>query len=213
MSADTYTGLIISEHVNKPKFAQVVALLGGALDDIVQVAKSIPAAYDIDNAIGAQLDVIGEWVGRPRVVEDILSIEFFGFQDDGAALQFGELINPSIGGRFYERFENFASSSTLADPEYRTILKAKIVRNQWDGTTSGLESALEYVFGVPCAIVDTGSLSLTIYVGRPITAIEKTLLSTFDLLPRPAGVAIQAIQYRSFLAGDAKSTTSATAHL
>lgn len=213
MSASDYTDLITSEHINKPKFNALVTLIGQAFSDIVDVAQSIPAAYDIDNAIGAQLDVIGEWVGRPRVVEDILDVAFFGFQDDGAALPFGELINPSIGGRFYEQFEGFASSSTLADPEYRTILKAKIVRNQWDGTTGGLEAALTYVFGVPCAIVDNGTLSLQIFIGRPITAIEKTLLSTFDLLPRPAGVVIQAIQYQSFLAGAAVSATTATGHL
>lgn len=211
--ATNYLKLITSKHANKPKFMAWVGVLTGALADIRDVIASIPAAYDIDNAVGAQLDVIGEWVGRPRVVEDILDVAFFGFQDDSAALPFGELINVSVGGRFYELNESFSSSSTLADPEYKTILKAKIVRNQWNGTIDGLEQALQYIFGVPCAVVDNGTLNLTIYIGRPITAIEKTLLSTFDLLPRAAGVLIGAIQYRTFLAGDAVSTTTAQAHL
>jgi hypothetical protein len=211
--ATNYLKLITSQHANQPKFMAWVGVLTGALGDISDVIASIPAAYDIDNAVGAQLDVIGEWVGRPRVVEDILDVAFFGFQDDDAALPFGELVNVSIGGRFYELNDSFSSSSTLQDPEYKTILKAKIVRNQWNGTIDGLEQALQYIFGVPCAVVDPGTLTLTIYIGRPITAIEKTLLTTFDLLPRAAGVDITAIQYRTFLAGAAVSDSTATGHL
>lgn len=211
--ARDYLALITSEHVRSPKFIAWVGVVTGALGEISDVIASIPAAYDIDNAVGRQLDVIGEWVGRPRVVEDILNVEFFGFEDDGAALPFGELINVTVGGRFYELHESFTSSSTLGDPEYRTILKAKIVRNHYDGTIDGLEAALQYIFGVPCTVVDNATLSLAITIGRPITAVEKTLLSTFDMLPRAAGVDIQTIQYRTFLQGAAVSTTTSTGHL
>lgn len=208
-----YTQYITSQHIARPRFTSVIALVGQAMSDISDVIASIPSMFDIDNAFGAQLDVIGKWVGRPRVVEQIVDVPFFGFQDDAAAQPFGELINVNIGARFYEQGEVFTSSSVLGDPEYRTILKAKIVRNQWDGSIAGLEAALQYVFGAECAVIDTGTLSLQIVVGRPITAIEKTLLSTFDLLPRAAGVTIQTIQYRTFLRGEADATTTATGHL
>ena len=188
-----YTELIPSANINKPKFVAKVALVTGAIDAITQVILGLPDAFDIDNAIGAQLDIVGEWVGRKRLVNEILAVEFFGFADDGAALPFGELTDVSKGGRFYEQGESFSSSTTLADPEYRTILKAKIVRNQWDGTTAGIEAALQYVFNAPCTVVDNGTLNLTINIGAEITAVEKTLLSTFDLLPRPAGVQIGTI--------------------
>jgi hypothetical protein len=211
--AKDYTTLITSQHIKRPNFRAMVALVGGAYGEIYDLIQSMPVLFDIDNAFGAQLDVIGQWVGRPRVVEQIVDVPFFGFQDDAAAQPFGELINVNIGARFYEQGEVFTSSSVLGDPEYRTILKAKIVRNQWDGSIAGLEAALQYVFGAECAVVDTGTLSLQITVGRPITAIEKTLLSTFDLLPRAAGVTIQTIQYKTFIRGDAVSTTTATGHL
>jgi hypothetical protein len=169
--------------------------------------------FDIDNAFGAQLDVVGQWVGRSRVVEDILDPVFFGFSDDIAAQPFGELINVAVGGRFYELGEVFSSSSTLGDPEYKTILKAKIVRNQWDGTIDGLENALSYVFNTQAAVIDQGNLTLQVNIGRPITGIEKTLLSTFDLLPRAAGVRITSIQYVNFLQAVAQARTTVTGHL
>lgn len=208
-----WTDLVISQHVNKPKFMAALGVVAGAIQDITATANSIPSMFDIDNAYGNQLDVVGEWVGRKRVVEDILTPVFFGFQDDIAALPFGEVINVAVGGRFYEQGESFSSSSTLGDPEYRTVLKAKIVRNQWDGSIEGMENSLQYVFNTQAAVIDTGTLSLDVKIGRPITQIEKTLLSTFDLLPRASGVKINTIQYVNFLQAAAQVSTSATGHL
>lgn len=208
-----WTDLVISEHVNKPKFMAALGIVAGAIQDTTAVIESMPGLFDVDNAIGDQLDKVGEWVGRKRVVEQILNPVFFGFSDDIAAQPFGELINVAVGGRFYEQGESFASSSTLGDPEYRTIIKAKIVRNQWDGTIDGLENALQYVFNAPAAVIDPGNLTLQVQIGRPITGIEKTLLTTFDLLPRAAGVKITTIQYVNFIQAAAQSTTTATGQI
>lgn len=208
-----YTKLITSQHVRAPKFMAMMKVLSDGLDSMNQVTLSMPSARDIDNASGQQLDDIGVWVGRPRVVEDILTPAFFGFSDDLAAQPFGEVINVSIGGRFYEQDESFSTSSTLGDPEYRTILKAKIVKNQWNGLLDGLEAAMQYVFGAPCSVIDSANLTLQLIIGRPITAIEKTLLSTFDILPRTAGVAITSIQYRTFISAAATATTTVTGQL
>lgn len=208
-----YTQLITSEHIDKPNFVAMVGLVSGAFDGITQLLQSMPEAFDLDNAVGPQLDVVGAWVGRPRLVDEVLTAGFFGFADDGAALTFGELSDPSVGGRFYELGESFATTTTLGDPEYLTIIKAKIVRNQWDGTTPGLEAALTYIFGPGCYVTDNGTLNLTITIGRPITAVEKALLSTFDLLPRPTGVLIGTLRYVTPIAGNAVSATSATGSL
>jgi len=208
-----WTDLVISQHVNKPKFMSALGIVAGAIQEIQGVIASMPSKFDVDGASGDQLDKVGEWVGRKRVVEDILTPEFFGFSDDLAALPFGEQINVSIGGRFYEKGESFSSSSTLGDPEYRTILKAKIVRNQWDGSIEGLENALQFVFNTTAAVIDVGNLSLDVKIGRPITGIEKTLLTQFDLLPRAGGVKIGTIQYVNFLQAAAQATVTATGHL
>lgn len=72
-----YTGLITSEHADKPKFAAMVA---GALQPVVDLQNlmaTFPAAYDVDDAIGAQLDVVGEWVGRTRDLTVPIDNPFF----------------------------------------------------------------------------------------------------------------------------------------
>lgn len=208
-----WTDLVISEHVNKPKFMTALGIVAGAIQDITTLINGMPTLFDVDSAAGDQLDKVGEWVGRSRVVDQVLDPEFFGFADDNAALPFGELTNVAIGGRFYEQGEGFATSSTLGDPEYRTILKAKIVRNQWDGSIEGLENALAFVFNSQAAVIDNGDLTLQINIGRPITGVEKALLSTFDILPRAGGVKITSIQYVNFISAAAHATVTATGHL
>ena len=190
-----YASLITSEHNQKPKYMALVTFLCSVMADITAACAAIPAAFDLDLAVGNQLDIIGLWVGQPRVIQSILVTGFFGFEDDVEALPFGELTDPSKGGRWYELNEASTGTATLGDTAYRTLLKARIIRNQSDGTTPEIEASLADIFGAPCAITDAGTLSLAISVPVPITPEEEALVGPLDLLPRPAGVAIGSITY------------------
>jgi hypothetical protein len=191
----SYLSLVTSEHNKKPKFMAMLGALTAGISSITAAIQSMPAAFDLDNAVGAQLDVLGLWIGQARVIANVLIFGFFGFADDEAALPFGELTNLSIGGRFYELGEDYEGSTILSDAEYVTILKARIVRNQSPGTLSALEEALIYIFGTPASVADNGTMDLALTVAAPITQTDQTLLNTLDLLPRPAGVRIGSITY------------------
>jgi hypothetical protein len=207
-----YTTLITSQHTDKPKFVALVQALSGAVDGITQAIQSLPQAFDLDNALGKQLDIDGEWIGQSRAVGGVLTLGYFGFSDNVVATNFGEENDPSIGGRFYEEDEPFTSTAVLADPEYRLVLKAKIIRNHYDGTTEEIVNALKLIFNAPAHVEDNGTMNLTIVINAPISAIGQSLLTNFDLLPRPAGVAIGQIVYTD-LSGNAFATASATAAL
>jgi hypothetical protein len=207
-----YTALITSEHANKPKFAALVEAVAGSIGGITAAIQAMPREFDLDAGIGAQLDIVGMWVGQSRVVPGVLTLGYFGFSDNVAAAPFGEEHDPSIGGRFYEEGEAFTSTAVLADPEYRTVLRAKIVRNQYDGTTEEIVSALQYIFGAPAHVTDEGNMSLTITINAPISFIDQSLLTTLDILPRPAGVGIGSIVYTDMSAA-ARAVALATGHL
>lgn len=190
-----YAKLITSEHNQKPKYMALVSFLCSVMGDIAQATAAIPAAFDLDLAVGNQLDIIGLWVGQPRVIQSILLTGFFGFADDVEALPFGELTDSSKGGRWYELNEPSTGTATLGDSAYRTLLKARIIRNQSDGTEPEIAASLLDIFGVPCQVADLGTLSLAITVPVPITPEEQALVGPLDLLPRPAGVRIGSITY------------------
>ena len=66
---DDYLGKITSEHRGKPRFSATVEANVSPIADAQAFLAGIPEAYDLDTAIGAQLDVVGEWVGISRKIQ------------------------------------------------------------------------------------------------------------------------------------------------
>ena len=79
-----YLAKITAEHRGKPRFSATVESNVSAATDVQATISGIPATYDLDTAIGAQLDVVGEWVGVSRQVQIPLVPVWFSF--DTAAL-------------------------------------------------------------------------------------------------------------------------------
>jgi hypothetical protein len=196
-----YANFITSEHNQKLNFMALVATLCGSVYDATLATQSLVPAFDLNTAVGAQLDVIGLWIGQPRIIPGILIAGYFGFSElssglpDGLQLPFGELSSASIGGIFFELGGTAAATTTLTDPQYLTILKARIARNQSNGTLSALEGALFFIFGAGCKVVDNGTRSLAITVSTPISPVDQSLITGLDILPRPAGIGISSITF------------------
>lgn len=186
-----YSTLLTSEYKNSPNLIQNVQLTANAIGDITALLQSLPAQFDLDAAIGSQLDVDGQWIGFPRTIGGVLLVQFFGFADDPTALTFGELSDPSVGGRFLELGENTSTTATLADPEYRLLLRAKILQNDWDGTVAEFEAAVADVVAIPTTVIDPGTNVLLIMPSAAVDPVLSQLLTGFDLLPRAAGVLYQ----------------------
>ncbi|HEY3987932.1 MAG TPA: DUF2612 domain-containing protein [Acidobacteriaceae bacterium] len=63
-----YTGLITSEYQGSTKFQQWMKALLQPLDDASQCLASVTLAFDLDQAVGVQLDVLGQIVGQGRAM-------------------------------------------------------------------------------------------------------------------------------------------------
>ena len=57
-----YTDLITNYHATRPLFFQHVDLSTRPLLDTRTALDHLVTAFDIDNAVGAQLDILGEWI-------------------------------------------------------------------------------------------------------------------------------------------------------
>ena len=68
-SVDDYLALITAYHRGKPKFAAMVRAIVEPFVAIQDFIAHLPLDFDLDLAIGVQLDVVGEWVGRSRFIE------------------------------------------------------------------------------------------------------------------------------------------------
>ena len=69
MAIDTYLNNITSQHRDKPKFIAWLSANITIVDNIYSTLKSMDDNFDLDNAIGNQLDTIGTIIGRDRTLE------------------------------------------------------------------------------------------------------------------------------------------------
>lgn len=202
-----YTTLITGEHQGAPKFMALVGLTAEAISDTIALLQNFSNLFDLDQAVGAQLDIIGLWVGISRVVPNVLTIPYFGFSDNPNSLTFGELTNPSAGGPFWNIGESFANSQTiLNDDQYRQLLNAQILTNQSDGTAANLARVAEDITGAPCWLTDPGNLSITLHVGAPVNQLAAAMIGPLEVLPVPAGVILNPVDYTNIpLSGAAEA--------
>lgn len=63
-----YNNLLTSEYNQATNFHRWLLLILGILDDISNCLANIPIAFDLDFAIGAQLDILGQIIGVGRTV-------------------------------------------------------------------------------------------------------------------------------------------------
>ena len=198
---------VATQYTESQKFLAYIRALLDSSAELEAVLQKVAEQPDIDLAEGVNLDVIGEIVGISRIIPASVQLAFFGFQDNAAALNFGEEGAQGVGGRFYDEGEPYLSTSVLNDPEYRMLIRAKIVKNHAVGTNEDVIAGLAYLFGggnmaiqvavedignmaIQVAVEDIGNMAIQVAVGRPLTYLEKVLISQLDILPRPAGVRI-----------------------
>jgi len=163
--------------------------------DLENVLDQLLTERAIDTAEGAQLNIIGEIVGQPRVILDVTGLEFFGYQTDGGpppALVggYGSIGDSSIGARYRSLLEQTGSFRTLGDTEYRYFIKGKIFKNVGSIDRENLLDAFRFIFGDSVVVVlnEIGNHTLGVTIVSQIPQTTAQLLVDNDVLPRPAGV-------------------------
>lgn len=73
-----YTELITNYHATKPKFLAHVDLMTRPLIDVAAATRGLITAFDIDSAVGVQLDILGLWIGRNGGVPSTGDINIIG---------------------------------------------------------------------------------------------------------------------------------------
>ncbi|KQN56536.1 hypothetical protein ASE99_11025 [Serratia sp. Leaf51] len=153
-----YTDLITNYHRGKPLFVDHIDLITRPLTDTASSINSFITEFDIDSATGAQLDILGKWIGRTRVVSQPISGIYFSFDTDGLGFDQGVWQGP---------YDPDAGFTNLSDDVYRIVLKAKIAINHWDGTNETLPEILDTALagsGLKMQIVDNQDMTISIWV-------------------------------------------------
>lgn len=183
-SIASWLALVTSEHASKPKYMTMLTVTLQPLADTIAVIQSVPAAYDVDLAVGVQLDAVGQWVGASRNITTPLVGVFFSWATTG--LGWGQA---NWTGNI-----NQTQLITLPDLQFRNLIYAKISANHWDGTIPGAYAVFDQVFagtGYGVLIQDLQNMHMAMALTGPVPdAVTKALFTNgyFDL--KPAGVFI-----------------------
>jgi hypothetical protein len=185
MADNKYTAKITSEHNQKPNFMGVVFNNTEPFASVQDFLGTYTPSFDLDSAIGVQLDVVGQWVGRSRYVDIPLTGVYFSWDD-----------LPSIGwdsGVWKGEFDPDSGLISLPDDSYRTLLRAKIAANSWDGSIPGAYAIWNAAFSGQSYIViqDNQDMSMTVGIaGQPLDIVTRALLTNGYLPLKPEGVRI-----------------------
>lgn len=186
MTKDEYLALITSEHSDKPKFEATVGATVAPLARLQEVLGSFIKEFDIDSAVGVQLDIIGQWVGRPRRIDTPLVGVYFAWDD-----VVGDGWDSGIWKGPYDPDSGLVD---LPDDAYRLLLKAKVAANNWDGTIPQAYDIWTTAFGTDTYLLiqDNQDMSMVVGIaGIPLAIVEQALLTNGYIPLKPEGVRIQ----------------------
>lgn len=190
---DQARGRITEQFKDKPIIDRYIRLLIGEWDELQRVAKDLQQLRSIDTAVGKQLDVIGEIVGRPRGLVTAELFYYFGFEGAALSGSYASLSDPTAGKPWYSLNAPTSVSREPSDEEYRLILKAKIIKNRTMARPEDVIQAYQFLFSAGQVTIDEYEpAKVRIGIGKILTNVERGLL--FDLggagtlLPKTVGV-------------------------
>ena len=189
-----YQDLLIVQYHDKPKAkAMIKAEMEETLANLLDI--QVRDAFDVDTAVGVQLDIIGKWVGVDRIFKG----QMFDNESWFSLTRYNEPTTPLQGG--FSRFDNFDTSeggfltydfivstrNKINDADFRLLIKLKIIRNNIKHSPKDIDEAMYKLFADTLYTVWGECMELTFYSQKTNYGIVK-LGQEKNCFPIPTGV-------------------------
>jgi hypothetical protein len=187
MTTQDYLDLITSEHQNSPNYLATVSLTVTPQVDIQTLITALIQCFDIDdtnNCVGVWLNIVGQWVGASRLVQVPISGVYFTWDD---------IAQDGWNSGVWQDPNDPGALTSLPDDVYRTLIRAAIAANHWDGTTEGAYDIWEQVFpNLNILIQDNQDMTMSIgFQGTAPDALTLALIEGGYIQLKPEGVGIK----------------------
>ncbi|WP_373033346.1 DUF2612 domain-containing protein [Sulfurovum sp.] len=184
-----YSKRLILQYSDKPKAIGEIAARLESISNTYSFIDSFSDEFDLDQAYGHRLDIIGKIVGISRIVRNAIPKAYFGWDD-------GIVPDPKTfsEGALFDLFYDAGYTSTqLDDNQMRTFIRAKISKNIASAYLANdervtLQQSIMFLFDSKAYVVDNYDMSLTIYLDAEYDLDNLILLNSQDLIPKPQGV-------------------------
>jgi hypothetical protein len=142
-STSDYVAKIPPLYAGKPKFVATIQASVSPLADIQTFLQSLPEAFDLDAAVGVQLDAVGQWIGRSRLIPIPVSQPWFSWGVANRGWSQAYWKGQAVLSDYLD---------SLDDDTYRRLLRAKIKANYQNGTIADAQAALAEFFLAPTLV-------------------------------------------------------------
>ncbi len=146
--------------------------------------------FDLDNAAGNQLTILGKIVGVPRNIFGLdLTHEFFNFtrySGTPASIGFARW-NAANSTYLISRWQTSATYTTT-DFELRALIKLRIIYNNYYKSLGTVKNALYASFAGGIDVVDNLDYTLTFKMTAPYYNVGTICSYLKNIFPKPMGV-------------------------
>jgi hypothetical protein len=194
----TYTDLLILQYANQPKAKATIELIAKELlaDGIYW---DVLEAYNIDTAIGKQLDIIGKYIGIDRFYKSAFSSkDLFAFATKNTT-NYNNVVGFATKNNYdylksksFSKFELIGDLSMLSDDAFRLALYFKRMQNNANASYQSISENLYKIFGNDIVAQTNRTMDIYYYANKSYTSILAYLVQK-KALPKPMGVRMAAI--------------------
>lgn len=188
-----YVGLLIIQYTQKIRARATVDLVvREAIGD--QIIGQVRTAFDLATAEGAQLDVLGTYVGATRyqygldLTKTWFSMPLLTDPGVGTVPGFADVASSPVP-QYFIRIPDFTEpQGTLTDGEFRTLIQYLIALENMAYNLEDIDLFLERFFGEYLLLTDNGNMSVTYTHDTADPEKLFDIVNNLGRFPTPAGV-------------------------
>ena len=199
MDINYYVNLLIKQYWDKTKARLTVETdIKDNVDLYNNILSKLTQAFSVENAVGKQLDIVGDYVGQKRQVNTLLNQYLLAMDDLNIVLTQYDVglsdINNLIDGYVLDLENLNVSNYSMDDETYRFFIKLKIANNNGKKTDESIEQVLYELFNGSIIFISNTDMTINyILTSSTNENIKAILTNNKRFLPAPAGVDISLI--------------------
>jgi len=190
-----YRDLLIIQYNSKPKASGFIRAVLKILT-IYELIIAVRDGYNIDTAVGKQLDILGKYVGAKRYIPGtVFARDYYGYSAYGETAPFtfyrmktyAESMD-NIDWQFRSYAETGQTQYSLTDTELRNLIKICIAKRNSNASLKDIDDFMYEYFGNDAYCVE-GTLEISYYVKQSVKRLFNVAKGV-GALPKPAGILV-----------------------
>ncbi len=189
-----YSSLLAIQYRTQPNaIATIQALVSQVIAD--QIYLQVQQGFDLNTAVGKQLDILAQYVGAPR--------ELFAYDPTVpymALTDYADTPPSNVGFADYsdvtdpvDFWLSYTASETtyvLTDGQLRSLIAYLIAVHASDHTIAAIDNILQAFFGPYCTLTDNEDMTILYTHDSSDPNLLFSIVDQIGALPKPGGVGI-----------------------